>query len=403
MVFRDINPTTAGVPTDDIIVNFIRVIVTDKMECGVICRITKFLKHMIAPKGDPHKKHQNIVLQEMLAGFNKYKVELFDIRRYRANPRPELMALIEEYSRSHTVDTTLDSVNIKHLRVRDMRLLYHAECVEILALCCKGHRKATAAARCMSVIPFTNVVDVLSQGATYSCPPLAMAYGLFLRHVFLDSETVNLQIEAKESSVNIIEYKPMWETCSHFCAFAADGYLSGPFRPFVFEVALPCLQLFLVAYINEQTGSHFPDDDGNADIIILGTKRILACLLSEVGLTRNEMIVVSRAAAALGVRRGDYEPDGAGRHPSPSSPRLGDDYSTPESTTGMGVEMMATMNKGQAESSDTKILTSVLKSFRRKSGVAISGHRNTTEQTSDFIHNMAHNCPRIKKVWKYVL
>jgi hypothetical protein len=48
----------------------------------------------------------------MLAVANKYRVELFDVRRYRADPRPELLSLIDEFSRSHTVNSTLLSADI---------------------------------------------------------------------------------------------------------------------------------------------------------------------------------------------------------------------------------------------------------------------------------------------------
>jgi hypothetical protein len=422
MVLRDINPYYMNIASDEIILSFIRVIALDKMSCCVVHRITKFLKHMAVPYGQPIRKNQELILNEMLAVANKYRVELFDVRRYRADPRPELLSLIDEFSRSHTVNSTLLSADIADVMVKNMKLLYHAECIEILALCCHGHR-ATLSARCQLILPLDMVIEVLSRGSTYSCPPIALAYGLFLRHVYLDTDTDISRMPIGDGAAYMTEFKPMWEACSHFSAFAGDrGNLEGPFRPFVFLVALPCLQMFLSAYINDQTSAaNALQDDGDAyaDVIMLQTKRIVSRLLNETGLSRRESHAVIKIASALGVSARDFAvrrdsnaesiindqsrpvavPEVAGSSDSASAEPV--DTGTTETPSSVAIEMASGVGGGGSihrPDDSVEFRAAGFASSFRKGSFLKTTKTFTDEQTEEFIASLASHCPRIKKV-----
>jgi hypothetical protein len=282
------------------------------MSCGLVSKITSFFLHMmISSVGKPMKVNQDLILDEMLSMTNRSKVELFDARRYRVDLQSERLALIKEFVREGKVELTIHSSEISKLKLRECLLLYHAECIEILALCCYGPNNSISASRCMPVLPLEILLEVLSNRETYKCIAIAKSYGLFLRDVYLKPGWMKTFVFNEEMPTEILHYEPLWQVLSHFCGILGEELLHNKlYRVFIFEIAIPCLEIVLSAVSHDQSDTNnllsATSGGGLLDILILSTKRSLATLLNDSTLNLSEKHIVETAATSFGVSAYDF-------------------------------------------------------------------------------------------------
>jgi hypothetical protein len=312
-IFRNVHATTQiSIHAETLITKFLRVISLDKMSCGLVSKITSFFLHMmISSVGKPMKVNQDLILDEMLSMTNRSKVELFDARRYRVDLQSERIALIKEFVREGKVELTIHSPEISKAKLRECLLLYHAECIEILALCCYGPTNSISASRCMPVLPLEILLEVLSHRESYKCVAIAKSYGLFLRYVYLRSGWTKTFVSNEEMPTEILHYDPLWKVLSNFCGILGEELLRDKsYRLFIFEVAIPCLEIVLSAVSHDESDSNnllsATSGGGLLDILILSTKRSLATLLNEKSLNSSEKNIVETAATSFGVSAYDF-------------------------------------------------------------------------------------------------
>lgn len=313
-IFRNVHITQISAHAETLITKFLRVISLDKMSCGLVCKITSFFKHIMLSNGKPLKLNQDLILDEMLSMTNRSKVELFDARRYRVDLQYERAALIKEFIREGNLELTIHSPEIANAKLREHLLLYHAECIEILALCCVGPNNSISSSRCMPVLPLEILLKVLSNRDSYKCVAVANSYGLFFRHVYLSPGWLKLFVMQEEVPTELIHYEPLWQSLSHFCGIIGDDLKSSKMhRSFIFNVAIPCLDIVLSSITQDQSDTNTilsANTGGRLDIISLSTKRSLAALLNDANLNVTEKIIVSSAATSLGVTAFDFASSG---------------------------------------------------------------------------------------------
>jgi hypothetical protein len=300
-----------SVHAETLVTRFLRVISLDKMSCGLASKITSFFQHIILPSGTPSKLNQDLLLDEMLSMTNRSKVELFDARRYRVDLQSERTSLIKEFVREGNLGLTIYSPEISKAKLREHLLLYHAECIELIALCCSGPNNSISASRCMPVLPLEILLEVLSNRETYKCIAIATSYGLFLRHVYLGPGWSKIAILNEDLPTDLMHYDPLWQVLSHCCGILGEDLKGNQmYRGFIFNVALPCLEIVLTSVTHDQSDANnllsTNSGGGLLDIIILSTKRSLATLLNDSRLSLTERLVVESAASALGVNAYDF-------------------------------------------------------------------------------------------------
>jgi hypothetical protein len=285
------------------------------MSCGLVSKITSFFQQIILPSGKPLKPNQDLLLDEMLSMTNRSKVELFDARRYRVDLQSERISFIKEFVREGKFELTISSEVISKAKLREHLLLYHAACIELIALCCCGPNNSISASRCMPVLPLEILLKVLSNHETYKCVAIAKSYGLFLRHVYLGPGWRKIVVMNDngddELPTEMIHYEPLWQVLSHFCGIVGEDLKSNHmYRSFIFDAALPCLEIVLSSISHDQSDSNnllsANSGGGLLDIIFLSTKRSLATFLNDSSLNLTEKLVVDSAALSLGVSAYDF-------------------------------------------------------------------------------------------------
>lgn len=281
--------------------------------------ISQFLENVmyIEKTKEVWKTNQAIVLRIFLSPQNKSKIVLLNtIGKGRNDPKVEREKLIIEYASQYSVFPP----NLNDLRnIADFKLIYHATCIRILALACLQRNNSNIYATKLQ-IPIEQITDVLGDELAYTCIPLVHAYGMLLYACFLDPLDPNTDaddlIKSDEmldmsnlstKDTNFLVDPSLWNALDKFVYFIRNDSTNSlqikKKRKFLFDIALPCLTIFLENTVLQRNSDiAFTTDSAIPDKLYESVCDVLQFLLEGINLLdTNEANTVNKCAKSLNV------------------------------------------------------------------------------------------------------
>ena len=316
-VYSHLNYDHLPLPMDDLVHLLVSFIDISSSKASVLMKVIRILKDLIlsctsATKnvntGAPLKHIQDAIVNEFFLRENKSKLIFFELNSSRLDSLVKLnrAALIVNYSSSFSLDVTFEpGMKLSNLLAADVVLLYHASLVELFSMCFEDCSDLNYL-RCLS---FETVMSVLQTMEAYNCPPLVLAYGLYLHRIFLrgnGSLDYLTKIDTGDkTSLDISRDERLYDVLSKLCGVAmAPESLQNNHRRLIFDVTIPCLQSFLVQSFALATQSDHVarERDSQHESLCKLTSQLLTHLLSSPGaLSHGELTQVSVAWHALNI------------------------------------------------------------------------------------------------------
>ena len=215
----------------------------DSIPPSVLFRITRFVKDIICPKRSRvNTLYQPVILKNLIRT-TRNKMKFFDdnivVSRSQKDKR---VVAMREHEKRH--DTNINVLLIEDSEpISNVLWLFHIECVEIFALCCK-ESKGCPDKRLQSLLRIETLVAIFTDDfdLAVKCPPLMYSYGIFLHHVHF----LNMNDFSKQKLLELSSSEKLWKLVTNFCNFCSntDNVLNS-FRSFTFDVAIPVVEYVL--------------------------------------------------------------------------------------------------------------------------------------------------------------
>lgn len=269
----------------------------------VLMCITSLVKDIVFP----NRKlilapYQPVILKALLRS-TRNKMMFFDDNTYASRSQMDRrLDFIKEYASQHSLDFTASAMRDDET-TSVVALLFHTECVEILALCCEemANHVNPKLSSLLTVDTLLNVMTNEEVGSA-SCPPLMYSYGLFLYRVYLRNSNTNANV-FNCYLVSFLMSQQMWPLIESYCIIAGNpSSLTNSFRPFIFDVVLPTVELALkLISSSSKLPGHNAQDEIEKSRKVRGLMQSLLRNLLSASMTFQERFVVEGACLYFNV------------------------------------------------------------------------------------------------------
>ena len=231
----------------------------DVVRPSVLMRITSLVKDIVYPNRKRVVAPFQPVILKALRRATRNKMMFFDDSAYKSRSQMDKrLTYLKEHGQQHDLNMTA-SVLIDAEPKTSVTLLFHTECVEILALCCEEVSNHVNP-KLSSLLKVETLLAVMTneQAGSAECPPLMYSYGLFLYRVYLK----NSNNSSHSSLQECFSSGMVWKLVELFCKIAsAPSSLHNAYRPFIFDVAIPTIECVLkgASTVNNAPGNNVPE------------------------------------------------------------------------------------------------------------------------------------------------
>jgi hypothetical protein len=233
----------------------------DCVRPSALVHVTSLVKDVLYPnRRKVVAPYQPIVLKALLRA-TRNKMMFFDDSAFKSRSQMDKrLSYLKEYGVIHDLNFSAASMSDAAHKTT-VTLMFHTECVEILALCCEEVSNHVNA-KLSSLLTVDTLLAVMTnvESGSVRCPPLMYSYGLYLYRVYLkDSDHCS-----SASLADLFSSDLMWTLVEAFCTIAsASSSLHNAYRPFIFDVAIPTIETILKSVSAAQKPLGFNDVESN--------------------------------------------------------------------------------------------------------------------------------------------
>ena len=223
----------------------------DQVKPSALFSLTQLIKDVLSPNRKFAVAPFQLAVSTALPVELNNRVEMFfENKSYQSTfVLEKRLSMLREYNSCETPRPVPSTASDNEKKgVRD--ILFHAECVEILALCCEEvsnqlNSKLSSLFRAETLIS----VMIDEKAGCVDCYPLLYSYGLFIYRVYLKNCKSAVPHEAYSSDGRLLDLfssDQLWVLLHVYTDIAsANSSLLNEYRPFVFDVAIPTITAVL--------------------------------------------------------------------------------------------------------------------------------------------------------------